>query len=136
MQLRDDRGRFRRLGRVVLIGLGRADQAEWFCSDRRLDGFICLADPDQRGHRDFGLGRGSLRQVLGPQLYGRWRQASALPEVHTRPTREDMLQMPGTFVIDTAGVVRFAHRNRDAADNPPNEALLDVLAGLSRRLPA
>jgi hypothetical protein len=47
------------------------------------------------------------------------------------------MQMPGTFVIDTGGVVRFrggliqfAHRNKHVADSPANDDVLRVVASL------
>jgi hypothetical protein len=47
--------------------------------------------------------------------------------------------MPGTFVIDTSGVfkarsgkIRMAHRNRDFADAPSIERLIEALAGAER----
>jgi hypothetical protein len=47
--------------------------------------------------------------------------------------------MPGTFVIDTSGVVqprsgkiRMAHRNQDFADAPTIERLIEALAGAER----
>lgn len=40
------------------------------------------------------------------------------------------MQLPGTFVIDRQGTVHFAHYNRDAADHPPNEKLLNALAAI------
>ena len=39
-------------------------------------------------------------------------------------------QMPGTFVIDTEGVVQMADRNRHVADTPENEMILRVLEAL------
>jgi peroxiredoxin len=46
------------------------------------------------------------------------------------------MQMPGTFVIDTEGVVRMAHRNRHIADTPRNQQILQVLSNLrDRQLP-
>jgi hypothetical protein len=47
--------------------------------------------------------------------------------------------MPGTFVIDTSGVVqarggkiRMAHRNRDFADAPYVERLIEAPGGTER----
>lgn len=131
MQLRGDRGKFKRAGAAIaLIGLGSPERAGWFCDERRLNGFACLADPDKAAHRAYGLGRGSLRQVLGPQQYIQWMRARLLPEIRHGLPREDIMQMPGTFVIDTGGIVRYVHRNRDASDNPSNEEILGVLDDL------
>jgi len=38
--------------------------------------------------------------------------------------------MPGLFIVDQQGIIRFIHRYRDIADNPPNEVLLEQLAAL------
>jgi hypothetical protein len=79
-----------------------------------------------------GLKRGSLRQVLGPQVYLRWTKARLLGAMPFPSAKlgEDVMQMPGTFVVDTDGIVRYAHRNRDVTDNPPNEEILAVLREL------
>ena len=132
MQLRGDRSRFRRLGtQVVLVGLGTPERARWFCEDRDLP-FTCVSDEDRSAHRAYGLKRGTLRQVLGPQVYLRWTKARLLGDMPLPSARfgEDVMQMPGTFVVDRDGIVRYAHRNRDVTDNPPNEELLAVLADL------
>jgi peroxiredoxin len=131
LQLRADHARFKKLGaKVALIGLGTPERAGWFCQDKALNGFACLTDPGRRAHRAYGLGRGSLRQVLGPQVYVQWARAAMLPEVKTRFGHEDIFQMPGTFVIDTGGRIRYARRNRDVTDNPPNGELFDALGEL------
>ena len=46
---------------------------------------------------------------------------------------DDYRQMPGVFVIDRKGVIRYAHRNKDVADNPPNDELLDALGAIRAR---
>lgn len=42
-------------------------------------------------------------------------------------------ELPGSFVIDTEGVIRYAHRNRDVLDNPSTWALVDVVSELTGR---
>jgi peroxiredoxin len=135
VQLRGDRAKFKRLGaNVVLIGLGTPERAKWFCEDKEIP-FICVADPDVSAHRAYGLRRGSLRQVLGPQVYLRWTKARLLGDMPLPRAKlgEDVMQMPGTFVIDTGGIVRYAHRNTDVTDNPPNEEVLAVLREIARK---
>jgi hypothetical protein len=36
-------------------------------------------------------------------------------------------QRPGTFVVSPEGVVLFAHYNRDSADNPPIDDLIETV---------
>jgi hypothetical protein len=73
-------------------------------------------------------------QVAGPRV--------AVPFVKTQmhaATRQhgldggDFKQLPGTFVVDTEGIVRMAHRNLHAADNPDNEKILGVLRRIQFR---
>ncbi len=130
MQLRGDGSKFTRAGgRVVLIGLGAPARAEWFCEERKLKPFVCTSDPGNAAHRAYGLKRGSLRQVMGPRVYFGWAKARVLSDIPTPSWKpgEDIMQMPGTFVIDTKGIVRYAHRNRDVTDNPPNGPILELL---------
>jgi peroxiredoxin len=46
------------------------------------------------------------------------------------------VQMPGTFLVDTSGVIRMAHRNRTVSDNPSNEKILRVLGAITPEPPA
>lgn len=132
MQLRDARERFERAGAaVVLVGLGTPERAGWFCQEKQLP-FACLTDPAKSAFRAYGLRQGTLREVLGPHLAARWAGLQRNPETRQRAPREDWRQLPGTFVVDRRGVVRYAHRNRDAADNPPNHEVLAVLETLAK----
>jgi peroxiredoxin len=132
VQLRDDRERFEqaRAG-VTLIGLGPHTRAALFCDERHVP-FECLSDPTQEAYRAYGLERGSNFQLFGPQLIVRYARALLTRDVEVaKASGDDYRQMPGTFVIDRGGIVRYAHRNRDVADNPPNDAVLEALASLA-----
>jgi hypothetical protein len=98
--------------------------------------FECLVDPDLSAYRAFGLGTAKIGQVFGPP--------TALPFLRNNLRRETVqrglhggrfMQMPGTFVIDTRGVVQLAHRNRHIADTPPHQELLEVLSRLQTPAP-
>jgi peroxiredoxin len=128
--LRDDRDRFEAAGAtVVLVGLGTPEQAEGFCRKRGVP-FACLTSPDGEAHRAFGLRRGTLSQLAGPRMWGPWLRATARGHHQGRLGQGDPTQLPGTFVVDTGGVVRYAHRGRRADDTPPNGHVLDALAAL------
>lgn len=128
--MRDDRDRFEEAGAsVVLIGLGRPEQAGLFCRARRVP-FACLTSPDRSAHVAYGLRRGSANQVAGPALWAPWLRNLVTGHAQGRFGQGDVAQLPGTFVVDTAGLVRFAHRGRRANDNPSNDEVLAVLTGL------
>jgi peroxiredoxin len=125
--LRDDRERFEQAGAgVVLVGLGRPEQAREFCR-RRTVPFSCLTSPDRAAHRAYGLRRGSLTQVTGPAVWAPWLRNLVTGKAQGRFGQGDPAQLPGTFVVGTEGKVRYAHRGRRSNDNPPNEDVLAVL---------
>ncbi|MEX2458321.1 MAG: peroxiredoxin-like family protein [Actinomycetota bacterium] len=126
--MRDEEDRFTPLANVVLVGQGQSDHARDFCEARRAaDAFHCTVAPGNEAYRHFGLTRGSWMQVAGPKVWAPGARTFFAPEVHQGRTKGDPMQLAGTFVIDSSGVIRYAHRNRTSADNPSNE---DVLAAL------
>lgn len=130
--MRGDRERFERAGaNVVLIGLGSPDQAGEFCARRAIP-FACVTSPDRSAHRAFGLRRGTVNQVTGPRVWLPWLR-NQLGERHQgRFGQGDVAQLPGTFVVDVSGIVRYAHRGSRSNDNPPNDEVLRVLSADER----
>jgi peroxiredoxin len=124
-QLRDDRERFQAAGAgVVLIGLGRPDQAGWFCEQHELS-FACVVQPDRSAHKAFLLRRGTVNQTLGPGVWLPWVRNQLTGKRQTAwQGQGDVAQLPGTFVVDTSGIVRYVHRARRSSDIAPNEEIL------------
>ncbi len=89
--------------------------------------FPCLADPDKDGYRAFGLKRGSAMEVMGPATWGAGLRAFRKGHRVESPG-DDVFQMPGTFIIDSASVVRFARYARHSGDHPKAAELLAALA--------
>jgi peroxiredoxin len=113
---------------VVLIGHGDRRAAEEF-RNVKLVPFTFLLDPDRAAYRAYGLARGALMQVFGPSTALPFLTANLRSETRQRGLKGgDLMQMPGTFVVDRDGVVRFAHRNRHVADSPRNQDILESLA--------
>ena len=113
---------------MVLVSMDLPEHLHAFKELLRLP-FVCLSDARQEGYRAFQCQRGNLWSVAGPAIW--WRAIKAL-FVHgaSRP-RGDVMQLPGSFVIDRNGFVQFAHRSRNSADwAAPDELLAAV-----RRLP-
>jgi hypothetical protein len=126
--LRDEEDRFTPLANVVLIGQGESKLARDFCEARQVpERFHCTVAPENRAYREFGLVRGSWIKVAGPEVWLPGARTFFSAATHQGRTRGDPLQLAGTFVIDSGGIIRLAHRNRTSADNPSND---DVLAAL------
>ena len=127
-QLRQENPRVVEAGaRVVGVFQGPPDNVGGYCRERDVP-FDCLSDTDGVGYRAFGLEQAGVRTWLSPgtvvkgiKLY-RHGLTTGLPH-----PGQDVRQMPGTFVISKGGRVRFAHYNRDPADNPSVEVVLGAL---------
>ena len=110
---------------IVAIFQYRADPTYHFCRKRGVP-FDCLGDPERAGYHAVGLERGGAMEVVGPQLvkgFVRAARHGALPGI----PKGDTAQRPGTFVVSPEGRVLYAHYNKDSADNPPMDEVLDAV---------
>lgn len=112
-----------------MIGLGRPEQARRFCRRRRIP-FVCLTSPARSAHVAFGLPRGSIGNVAGPGVWGPWLHRTFTGHPQGLFGQGDPFQLPGTFVVDTSGVIRYAYRGRRSDDNPPNDDVLAAVAAV------
>jgi peroxiredoxin len=135
VQLRNEHDRITSAGADVgLVGHGDPRAAGEFATTKRLP-FPLLLDRDRGTYRAYGLVSGKASQVLNPRVALPWIKAEFSVETRQRGLKGgSFLQMPGTFVIDTGGIVRLrggtirmAHRNRNFADAPTIERLLEAL---------
>lgn len=107
---------------VVLVGLGTPDRTEAFKKQFSLT-FPIICDPEKKLYQTFGLGRVSVASMASPTLL--LKGLKALSRGHTPGMpRDDIMQMPGVFLIDTSGNIRYAHYSKDPSDNPSIATLL------------
>ena len=107
---------------VVAVGQGTGSRSAEFRWDHDLP-FVVLGDPERAGYAAFGLDRGSPLDMLRPSLVVAGVKAT-LGGARQGRTEGDALQMPGTFVIDCGGIVRYAHPGAHAGDIPSAALLL------------
>ena len=83
------------------------------CDGHRIP-FRCLADPDREAYRAFGLERGSIAQVMGPEVM--LKTMRSLFRGNFGLPAGDVFQLGGSFVIGKDAIITLAHAARDAAD--------------------
>jgi len=128
--LRDAGDRFGEAGAgVVLIGLGEPHYAAGFCAERDVP-HDCVVQPDRSAHKAFGLRRGTTGELLGPANWAPWLKNQVTGKHQGAFGQGDPAQLPGTFVVDTGGIVRFAHRGKRSSDVAKVEDVLAVAASL------
>jgi peroxiredoxin len=110
---------------VICVAQGDAKTGKAFSILMDLPYPILMCGDDVSVFRAYGLGRGSAGQLFGlPSIlrgfqafFAGFRQGAVVG---------DGFQMPGIFVVDRGGIVRFVHRHRHAGDNPDTAGLVAI----------
>jgi peroxiredoxin len=129
VRVRDEYERFTKAGgHVAAVTMGKPEQSKKFREYYQLP-FVLLSDPQQAAYRAYHVPRGGLLSVAGPSMWAAGAQSFLKRGVG--PIIGDPYQLPGSFVIDRAGKVAYAHYGRTSADVPGNQELIAVLEGLA-----
>ena len=122
--LRRDYAKFEEQGvEIVCVAQGDAKTGKAFSLFFGLPFPLLLCGDDLAVFRAYGLGRGTAGQLFGWRSWTHGALATLRGHLLGRLVG-DGFQMPGAFVIDVQGTVRFAYRHKDAADNPSAQTLL------------
>ncbi|HMB23900.1 MAG TPA: peroxiredoxin-like family protein [Anaerolineales bacterium] len=117
---------------LAVVTQGTPEQARAFC-EARAPGVQCLADPERKSYRAYGLERASLWQTfLSLDVWrSNWRLKRARGwNVEMPPSGQDAMQMAGTFVIAPNGHIRLPYYYDHIADHPPVDLLLHGVMGM------
>jgi peroxiredoxin len=115
IQLRRDYDAFVSRGyAVVAIGDGTPARAALFRKDLDLR-FPILADREHRGYDAYGLGKTKMADLVNPKLFVAGLRALSSGAMQGKSSG-DARQLPGTFIVDPAGIVRYAHPATIASD--------------------
>lgn len=122
--LRRDYSKFRALGvQVACVAQGDAKTGKAFSIFFDLPFPLLLCGDDLTVFHAYGLERGTAGQLFGWRSWIHGLSATLRGHLVGRLVG-DGFQMPGAFVIDAQGTLRFTHRHQDAADNPSAQELL------------
>ena len=100
---------------VLFFYQGSAAEGEAFFS-RYWPGARAVADSSGRLYRAFGLGRGGIREMLGPGVWAAGLRAVLKGNLGGRPVG-DVWTMPGLFLVRGEAIL-WEHRFRHAGDHP------------------
>lgn len=124
--MRRERHRFAESGvQVVLVGMGTPAESNAFAAKYDLP-FPIVSDPSKMMYRTFDLKRMAPWGFLAPEVVLKGVSAIARGH-HMGLPQGDVRQLPGVFVINTAGEIVFSHYAADAADHPAVAVILDVV---------
>jgi peroxiredoxin len=107
---------------VLLIGLGSEKQAEKFRKEFSLS-FPIVCDPQKELYRLYDLKGGMVSDVASPAILLKGLRTISLGYRPGIP-QGDVMQLPGVFLIDTDGNIRYSYFSKNASDHPSVETLL------------
>jgi alkyl hydroperoxide reductase subunit AhpC len=126
--MREHYGAFRAAGaQVVAIGMGSAARTAEF-RERLAIPFPLLSDPRRDAYRAYGLGRLSVRREANLTSFVETARRAMRHGI--APSVDDPIQLGGVFVVDRAGVIRYAFRPERAYETAPVDDLLRVVVEL------
>jgi peroxiredoxin len=111
---------------ITVVMQGTAEESAVFAR-QFAPGLNCLADPERKAYRLYGLERGNLFQTfLNPLV---WKAISKSRKkgykVETPPHGQDSMQMSGTFIISKTGRIVLPYYYDHIADHPSLDLLLE-----------
>lgn len=118
---------------LVIVTQGTPEAARTFCAEHA-PGVGCLADPQRKAYRAYGLERANVWQTFfSPRV---WASNARLKRekgwgTGLPPEGQDAMQLAGTFVIGTDGRIRLPYYYDDIADHPPLDLLLHGVLGVN-----
>jgi peroxiredoxin len=125
-QLRRKKDTFEQLGAyLVLVGLGNVEETAEFKRQFKVS-YAMIADPEKQLFEAFRLKRASAGSLLSPGMAVKGLKAMAKGHGLGVP-KGDVRQLPGVFIIDPKGRIRFSYYAKGPADHPQPEDLLAVL---------
>ena len=111
---------------IAIIMQATPEQTAVF-AQKYAPGLLCLADPERKAYKAYGLERGNLFQTfLNPKVWeaiGRSRKKGY--KVEPPPPGQDAMQMSGTFIIGKQGRIELPYYYDHIADHPPLDLLLN-----------
>jgi hypothetical protein len=108
----------------VAVGLGQPRHARRYCP-ALAPSTACVVGRGAEAHMAYGLARGRWHALAGGAVIAAGLRATGRGFRQGPPTGDTRL-LPGTFVVDTAGRIAYAHYGAHAADHPDLETLLDA----------
>lgn len=131
-QLEHHQEKYARAGlQTISIAMGQPRHARRYCG-KFAPSITCLTDETTLPYRTYALQQGKLIELMSPAVVsasvrGRARGSSV------GKTIGDAKMLPGTVVVDTDGIIRYACHSKHAGDHPDIEELIATANTLSIR---
>lgn len=111
---------------ILNVGLGRPEHAERYCG-KLAPSLMCFAATDNQPYNAFGLQRANMVEMLKTGIGLARASINAMRAGYSQgESTGDVQMMPGTFIIDGAGIIHYAYYSQYAGDDPDIGQLLEA----------
>lgn len=115
---------------LIALGLGKPEHAERYCGTLA-PSHACFADTTNDAYYAWGLRQGTLTEGLANSINILRASAKAARKGHVQgKSTGDIHMMPGTFIVDTNGIVQYAYYSKYAGDDPEITDLVAMVHSL------
>ena len=110
---------------VVAVGIGKPAHARRYCG-RLAPSIACLCDTTLAAYRTYGFGHSRIDSADTLQILAGGVRAALSGQVQGMATGNTRM-MGGTFLIDSAGLVRWAHYDRFPGDHADLDQVVELV---------
>jgi hypothetical protein len=96
--------------------MGQPKHAERYCGNLA-PSMTCLTDETTLPYQAYGLQQGKLTELISPSVVAASVRALARGSSHGK-TIGDAKMLPGTFIVDQQGIIRYTYYSKHAGDHP------------------
>lgn len=108
---------------LVIVHMSDQDIAQRYFEKYKLSEFESISDPDCHYYTRFGLGKGTLNQLIGLRTWARGFESSILKGHGMSTFIGDGFQMPGVFLVKSGVILeKFIHKY--SSDRPDYDQLV------------
>lgn len=114
---------------MVVVAQGEPKHIERYCG-KLAPSVECIARMDTEAYTAYGLQQAGFSEIVSLNTFK--NVVKTISSGHTGgQVIGDARMMPGSFIIDRGGVVRWAYYSKDVSDHPPAELILQQAKTLS-----
>jgi peroxiredoxin len=108
--------------KMVAVAMGEPKHAIRYCGKLRAD-LDCYCNKEGDVYHAYGIGKLGVAQLLNVSFAKATLRASAAGHVQGKATGDERM-LPGTFIVDTNGVIRYTYYSKHAGDHPDLDVLI------------
>lgn len=112
---------------IVAVGLGETKHAKRYCG-KLAPSITCLTDETTTPYLEYGLRHTVPKEMLSLGLVGATARALARGHIQGQATG-DVRMLPGTFIVDTQGRIRYTYYSKHPGDDP---GMSDLVAAVEQ----